>query len=76
MALSSCSMVYIYPHQGIDALPSFLRLIGLCGGLGRIRVKHTCIAYIAKSNNGSMEKNVILLDQGVHVCGSRIMITP
>jgi hypothetical protein len=27
--------------------------------LDRIRVKHTCIAYIAKSNIRSMEKNII-----------------
>jgi hypothetical protein len=45
--------------------------------LGRIRIKHTCIAHIAKSNNGSMEKHVIPLDQDVHVCGNMvIMITP
>jgi len=77
MALSSHSVVYIYPHQSINALPSFLLLIGLCGALGRIRVKHTCTAYIAKSNNGSMEKNVIHSDQSVHVGGNgMIMITP
>ena len=28
----------------------------LMWSLGRIRVKHTCIAYIAKSNNGSWRK--------------------
>jgi hypothetical protein len=45
--------------------------------LGRIKVKHICIAYIAKSNNGSMEKNIIHSDQGVHACGNGlIMITP
>jgi hypothetical protein len=31
--------------------------------------KHTCIAYIVKSIQGSKEKDVILLDQDVHVCG-------
>jgi hypothetical protein len=46
----------------------FLLLISLCGALGRIRVRHTCIACIAKPNNGSMKKYVILLDQDVHVC--------
>jgi hypothetical protein len=45
--------------------------------LGRIKVKHICIAYIAKSNNGSMEKNIIHSDQGVYACGNGlIMITP
>jgi hypothetical protein len=34
-----------------------------------MRVRHTCITCIAKPNNGSMEKYVILLDQDVHVCG-------
>jgi hypothetical protein len=56
---------------------AFLLLIGLSGVWGRIKVKHTCIAYIAKSNNGSMENNVIHSDQGVDVCGNgMIMITP
>ena len=67
----------MYPHQGISGLPYFLLLTSLCGVKGRIRVKHTCIAYIAKSNKGSMEKNIIPLDQDVHVCGNMmIMITP
>ena len=57
----------MYPHQGIGGLPYFLLLESLCGVQGRIRVKHTCIAYIAKSNKGSMEKNVIPLDQDVHI---------
>jgi hypothetical protein len=52
-------------------------LISLCGAQGKIRVRHTCIAYIAKSDNGSMEKCVISLDQDVHVCGNVvIIITP
>jgi len=42
----------------------------LMWSLGRIKVKHTCIAYIAKSNNRSMEENIIHSDQGVHVCGN------
>jgi hypothetical protein len=59
----------MYPHQGITVLPYTLLLIGICGVLGRIKVKHTCIAYIAKSNNGSMEENIIHSDQDVHVYG-------
>jgi hypothetical protein len=59
----------MYPHQGISVLPYTLLLIGLFGVLGRIKVKHTCIAYIAKSNNGSMEENIIYSDQDVHVYG-------
>jgi len=50
---------------------SFLLLIGLCGALGREKVRHTCNAYIAMSNNGSMEKIIIPLDQDVHVCGGK-----
>jgi hypothetical protein len=38
---------------------SFLLIIGLCNVLGRIRVRHTYIAYIAKSNSGFMEKHAI-----------------
>ena len=37
--------------------------------MGKIKVRHACIAFIAKSNNGSMEKNVIQSNQDVHVCG-------
>ena len=38
--------------------------------MGRDEVwKHTCIAYFAKSNNGSKEKDVIQSNQDVHVCG-------
>jgi hypothetical protein len=72
MVLSDHSMVFV-SHQGTSVLPYILLLIGLCGVLGRIRVKHTCIAYIAKLNNGSMEKNIIHSDQGVHVCGNMEM---
>jgi hypothetical protein len=32
------------------------------------RDKHTCIAYFAKSNNRSKEKDVIQSNQDVHVC--------
>jgi hypothetical protein len=45
-------------------LPTSNRLMW---SLGRIKIKHTYIVYIAKSNNGSMEKNAIHLDQGVLV---------
>ena len=31
--------------------------------------RHTCIAYFAKSNNGSMKKNIIQSNQDVQVCG-------
>jgi hypothetical protein len=30
---------------------------------------HTCIAYIVNSKQGFKEKNAILLDQDMHVCG-------
>jgi len=54
-----------------------LLLISLCGALGWIRVRHTCIACAAKSNNRSKEKYVIHLDQDMHVCENVVvMITP
>jgi hypothetical protein len=38
--------------------------------MGRDKTReHTCNAYIVKSNNGSKEKNIIQLNQDVHVCG-------
>jgi len=70
MVLSSHSMVYISSprHWCFAFLPTSNKLMW---SLGRIRVKHT------KSNNGPMEKNIILSDQGVHVCESwMIMIIP
>ena len=76
VVLSNRSMVYVSSprHWCFALLPTSNKLMW---SLGRIRVKHTCIAHIAKSNNGSMEKKFIHSDQGVHVCGSRIiMITP
>ena len=36
--------------------------------------KHTYIAYIVKSKQGSKEKDVIILDQDVHVCGYVYMV--
>ena len=55
MVPSSHSIVFVsLPRHSCFALhPTSNRLMW---SLGRIRVKHTCIAYIAKSNNGSMEK--------------------
>ena len=51
-------------------LPSvYLLLKSLRGAQVGINVRHTCIAYIIKSKLGSKEKNVILLDQDVHICG-------
>ena len=47
----------------------FLHLKSLCGAqVGKVW-RHTCIAYFAKSNNGSMEKNIIQSNQDVQVCG-------
>ena len=47
----------------------FLLLKSLCGAqVGKVW-RHTCIAYFAKSNNGSMEKNIIQSNQDVQVCG-------
>ena len=46
----------------------FLLLKRLCGAqVGKVW-RHTCIAYFAKSNNGSME-NIIQSNQDVQVCG-------
>ena len=46
--------VYIYPHQGIACVhPTFKD--GLCEAHGREMEACTCVTYIAKSNNGSME---------------------
>ena len=46
----------------------FLHLKSLCGAqVGKVW-RHTCIAYFAKSNNGSME-NIIQSNQDVQVCG-------
>jgi len=76
MVLSNHSMVFVSsPRHWCFALhPTSNRLML---SLGRIRVKRTCNAYIDKSNKGSMEKNVIPLDQDVHVCQNvMIMITP
>ena len=47
----------------------FLLLKSLCGAqVGKVS-RHTCIAYFAKSINGSMEKNIIQSNQDVQVCG-------
>ena len=51
MVLSIRSMVFS-PSPRLCL--SFLLLIGICGAQGRERVRHTCIVYIAKSNNGSI----------------------
>ena len=60
----------MYPHQGVDALPLLPTSKKACLEIWvGMKVSHTCIAYIAKPNNGSMKKYVILLDQDVHVCG-------
>jgi len=55
MVLSSHSMVFVSsPRQWCFVfLPTSNMLMW---SFGRIRVKHTCIAYIAKSNNGSWRK--------------------
>ena len=48
-------MVYISLPKAFEfAFFFILLLINLCGSLGRIRVRHTCISFIAKSNNGSI----------------------
>jgi len=47
----------------------FLLLKSLCGAQVWKLSRHTCIAYFAKSNNGSMEKNIIQSNQDVQVCG-------
>ena len=74
--LKSLNSVYILT-KALMLCFYILLLISLCGAPGWIRVRHTCIACIAKSNNRSMEKIIIHSDQGVHVCGNgMIMITP
>jgi len=57
------------PHQGI-VLPLFILLLkSLCGVHVGINMQQTYLVYIVKSNPGSKERSVILLDQDVHVCG-------
>jgi len=47
----------------------YLLIKSLCGAqVGKVS-RHTCIAYFAKSNNGSMKKNIIQSNQDVQVCG-------
>ena len=60
-------MVYDSSPRHIVAMPSlsFYFSKGLCG----VQVGKICIAYIIKSNSGSEERNVILIDLDVHVCG-------
>ena len=45
-------IVYIYPQQASFHPTS---KDGLCGAQGREKEACTCVTYIAKSNNGSME---------------------
>jgi hypothetical protein len=66
MVLSSHSMVFISLPKAIEFAFFFILLKSLCGALDRD--KHTCIAYFAKSNNRSKEKDVIQSNQDVHVC--------
>ena len=46
--------VYIYPHQGIACFHPTSK-DGLCGAHGREMEAYTCVTYVTKSNNGSME---------------------
>ena len=46
--------VYIYPHQGIASFHPTSK-DGLCGAQGKEMEACTCVTYIAKSNNISME---------------------
>jgi hypothetical protein len=42
-----------------------------------MNMKKNILLYIAKSNNGSLKKNIIHSDQGVHMCeNGMIMTTP
>ena len=63
----------INPYQGIVMFclllfsPTSKKVyVELWVGINKIA---TCIAYVVKSNRGSKERNAILLDQDVHVCG-------
>ena len=52
----------------------YLLIKSLCGAqVGKVS-RHTCIAYFAKSNNGSMKKNIIQSNQDVQVCGYIVAI--
>ena len=52
----------------------FLLLKSLCGAQVGKPWRHTFIAYFAKSNNGSREKNIIRSNQDVWVCGYKVAI--
>ena len=66
MILTDRSMC-IVPHQDI-VLPLFTLLLkSLCGVRVGIKYVATYLAYIIKSNPGSKERSVILVDQDVHV---------
>jgi len=70
------SLKCLLPHQGIlSFVPPFLPTSkSLCGAqVGKVS-RHTCIAYFAKSNNGSREKNIIRPNQDVRVCGYKVAI--
>ena len=52
----------------------YLLIKSLCGAqVGKVS-RHTCIAYFAKSNNGSREKNMIRSNQDVRVCVYKVAI--
>ena len=73
MTFSSLSIyvVFVDPHQGNkDVMPFSLHTtkayVELIGG---VKARHTCNAYIVKSNNGSKERWVIQSNKDVYVCG-------
>ena len=72
---SQITQVFVSSPRHFDfAFFFFLLLKSLCGAqVGKIS-RHTCIAYFAKSNNGSMEKNIIQSNQDVQVCGYKVAI--
>ena len=72
--LKSLKYFFFSPRHFEFAFFFFLHLISLCGAqVGKVS-RHTCIAYFAKSNNGSREKNIIRPNQDVRVCGYKVAI--
>ena len=76
MVLSNHSSV-CFLTKAFWVLPFLFFLLlkkSLCGAQVGELWRHSCIAYFAKSNNGSMEKNIIQSNQDVQVCGYKVAI--
>ena len=76
MVLSNHSSV-CFVTKAFWVLPFLFFLLlkkSLCGAQVGELWRHSCIAYFSKSNNGSMEKNIIQSNQDVQVCGYKVAI--